>query len=260
MNTGNTGYDNYGFWSIVTVKGIDIRFRWIKSGKFLMGSPEEEPERQDDELQHEVTLTKGFWMAETACTQELWEAVMKDNPSHFKGPQRPVEQVSWVDVMDFIEHLNSLREDLNLRLPTEAEWEYACRAGTTGPFSFGEIITVDQVNYNGYFPCNGGPKGIYREETVDVESLLCNQWGLHQMHGNVWEWCADWYGRYELGETTDPIGPENGKYRVIRGGSWFDSDEHCRSAFRWYNGPGRFSGSGFYGRTLGFRLARERNK
>jgi formylglycine-generating enzyme required for sulfatase activity len=242
----DAGYDNYGFWGIVTVKDIDILFRWIKPGKFLMGSPEEELERQDDELQHEVTLTGGFWMAETACTQELWEAVMGDNPSRFKGPQRPVEQVSWEDVMDFIEHLNSLREDLNLRLPTEAEWEYACRAGTTSPFSFGSNITTSQVNYD---PYGKESEGLYRGETLDVKALPCNQWDLHQMHGNVWEWCLDWYGGYKPGSIVDPIGPLDGRYRVMRGGCCHSCGAKvCRSANRAEQYPD------FQGGQNGFRL------
>jgi formylglycine-generating enzyme required for sulfatase activity len=232
---GVAGHDNYGFWAMVTVKGIDIRFRWIEPGKFLMGSPETEPKRSDDELQHEVTLTKGFWMAETTCTQELWEAVMGDNPSRFKGPRRPVEAISWEEPMRFIGILNDLRDDLNLRLPTEAEWEYACRAGATGPFSFGDNITTDQVNYNGNHPYKGGREGIYRNETVDV-----------------WEWCADRYGKYEPGKSIDPSGSPDGALRVLRGGGWYTDGRRCRSAYRSWGWPAlRFD-------DIGFRLARDK--
>jgi formylglycine-generating enzyme required for sulfatase activity len=158
---------------IINIKGIEQRFRWIEPGKFMMGSPESEPERYDDELLHEVVLTKGFWLAETACTQELWEAVMGSNSSRFKGKKRPVENVSWEDCATFLEKINILIPGRNFRLPTEAEWEYACRAGTQTPFSFGDNITPEQVNYDGNYPYNNGPKGEYRGKTVDVGSLPC---------------------------------------------------------------------------------------
>jgi formylglycine-generating enzyme len=217
-----------------------------------MGSPADEPERWDGEgPQHEVTISQGFWLGETPVTQALWEAVMGENPSGFKGPERPVENVSWDDTQEFLQRINSERDDLGLRLPSEAEWEYACRAGTTTPFSFGDNITPEQVNYNGEYPYPGGSKGLNRGETVEVKALPANPWGLYQMHGNVWEWCRDWYGKYPAGPVTDPQGPPEGAYRVLRGGSWIYYAGWCRSAYRYWLEPD-------YRDYSGFRLARGR--
>ena len=232
------GEDRHGLWMSFKCKNIRQVLRWIRPGKFMMGSPENEPERYDDERLHEVILTHGFWMAETACVQELWEAVMGSNLSHFKGAKRPVDSVSWDDCMEFIEKINSMIPGLDLRLPTEAEWEYSCRAGTTTPFSFGENITTDQVNYDGNNPYNDGAKGEYRKKTVDVKSFPCNNWGLYEMHGNVWEWCSDWFAKYPEGSLVDPGGPDIGVYRVLRGGSWIYYGRDVRSAFRYRYEPG----------------------
>ena len=146
------GEDDTGIWASFTIQEVRQVFRWIGPGEFMMGSPEDEPERLDREKLHKVILTKGYWIAETACTQELWEVVMGNNPSRFKGKQLPVERVSWEDCKKFILNLNGLVPSLEVRLPTEAEWEYACRAGTTTPFYFGDNITTDQVNYHGDYP------------------------------------------------------------------------------------------------------------
>jgi len=224
----------------VDLAGVIYRMRWIKPGTFMMGSPEDEPERFDDELLHEVTLTNGFWLGETTCTQAAWKAVMGENPSRFKGDNRPVERVSWYDCQDFLERANAIA---GLRLPTEVEWEYACRAGTTTPFWFGDKITAEQVNH-----VNRNGKG--RGETVDVKALPCNAWGLYQMHGNVWEWCQDWFGDYPAGSVKDPVGIKKDSGRVIRGGSWGNEPWICRSACRnWYRPDNRFD-------FLGCRLAR----
>jgi formylglycine-generating enzyme required for sulfatase activity len=233
----------------LTYRGVRQAFRWLPPGRFLMGSPEDEHARENDELQHEVILTRGFWLAETACTQALWQAVMGQDPSHFKGERRPVEQVSWNDAQDFIARLNGAVPGLKARLPTEAEWEYACRAGTTTPFSFGEDITPEQVNYNGDYPYRGGNKGLSRGETVEVASLPANPWGLYEMHGNVLEWCQDGYGNYPEGPVTDPTGPATGGRRVLRGGSWIIYGRNARSAYRIRIEPG--NRLDFYG----FRLA-----
>jgi len=216
-----------------------------------MGSPEDEPERYSDEMLHEVTLTQGFWLADTTVTQGLWEAVMGDNPSNFKGKNRPVEEVSWNDARKFIQKLNKLVPGLSVRLPWEAEWEYGCRAGTTTPFSFGDNITPAQVNYNGKYPYHNGKQGEDRGETVAVKSLPRNDWGLYEMHGNVWEWCRDnWQEDLGADPVTDPRDPEKGANRVIRGGSWFlDSGGYVRSAIRNRSEPG------IRGDFLGFRLA-----
>lgn len=242
------GEDKYGFYVDIIIKGITQRFRWIEPGCFLMGSPESELERYDGENQHEVTLTQGYWLADTACTQGLWQAVMGNNPASFKDSlNNPVEQVSFEDVQRFIDTLNGLFPCLNARLPTEAQWEYACRAGTTTPFSFGNNITPDQVNYNGGYPYAGGKKGRFREKTVAVKSLPANPWGLYEMHGNVWEWCLDyWQGHLPKEPALDPKGPKTGSYRVLRGGCWSFNGRRTRSAQRNGSAPvHRFQNFGF---------------
>ncbi|MDP6190653.1 MAG: formylglycine-generating enzyme family protein, partial [Gammaproteobacteria bacterium] len=184
------GVDDEGLWAEFAINGVGQVMRWIVPGEFVMGSPQEEAERDDDERQHQVTLSQGFWLAETACTQELWQVVMGNNPSRFTDNlQNPVEQICWDDCQQFCQRANALLEGLQLRLPTEAQWEYACRAGTSTPFSFGEQITTGQANYDGNFPYTDGPKGEYRRQTVPVSEFEPNHWGLLQMHGNVWEWC-----------------------------------------------------------------------
>ena len=217
----NIGRDHYGLFADFKFKSITQRLRWINPGRFMMGSPPDEPERFDREVQHEVILTQGYWLADTACTQALWLAVMGKNPSHFVGEQRPVESVSYVDIEKFIEQINRQSGGLDLRLPTEAEWEYACRAGTDTPFSFGELLTPEEANYDGNYPYASGEKGEYREHTIDVDALAANPWGLYQIHGNVWEWCADWYDEYPAESAVDPVGPAAGDFRVLRGGSWY---------------------------------------
>jgi formylglycine-generating enzyme required for sulfatase activity len=244
------GRDQYGLFADLTVRNVTQRFRWIAPGIFLMGSPEDEPERSDWETQHQVILTQGYWLADSACTQALWRAVMGNNPSYFRDDeQNPVEQVSWNDVQGFVARLNRLVPGLEVRLPTEAQWEYACRAGKTTPFSFGENITPEQVNYNGEYPYAGGKKGLNRGKTVPVKSLPSNPWGLYEMHGNVWEWCADWFGDYPAGSVVDPDGPPSGTYRVLRGSSWIRRGRFARSAYRhWYEPDNRDY-------SIGFRLS-----
>ncbi|WPD21227.1 MAG: formylglycine-generating enzyme family protein [Candidatus Electrothrix scaldis] len=246
------GEDEYGLWMAFHYQHIRHVMRWIEPGIFMMGSPKDEAERYDDEILHQVTLTEGFWLGATTVTQELWLAVMGENPSEFKGMQRPVEQVSWEEAQKFMVALNKEIPGLALDLPTEAQWEYACRAGTSSPFFFGENISTDQVNYNGKYPYAGGEKGLYREETVEVKALPCNDWGLYQMHGNVWEWCRDWLGDYSSKPVVDPLGPDTGRDRVHRGGSWIYYGWDCRSAYRYWYSPGRRHDN------LGFRLARGR--
>ncbi|MCK5854372.1 MAG: formylglycine-generating enzyme family protein, partial [Sulfurovaceae bacterium] len=204
----NAGEDQYGRYADLEVNGVIQRFRWIEAGTFWMGSPQDEKERVgSEEAQHKVALTQGFWLADTACTQELWMVVMGENPAYFSDhSQNPVELVNWLESQTFINTLNQIIPDLNAQLPSEAQWEYACRAGTTTPFSFGEMITTDQVNYDGNHPYGGGEKGEYRDKTVAVKALPANQWGLYQMHGNVWEWCQDQWNE-DLGSSpvTDPV-------------------------------------------------------
>jgi formylglycine-generating enzyme len=244
------GEDRHGPWVAFRHRGVRQCLRWVPPGAFLMGSPEKEPGRMDDERQHQVTLTRGLWLADTACTQSLWQSVMGDNPSEFQGDERPVEKVSWEDIQGFFERLGAAIPGLDPRLPTEAEWERACRAGTETPFWFGDRIGTDQVNCNAYIPYDKGPRGEYRGRTVEVKSLPCNGWGLYEMHGNVEEWCQDRYGAYPNDAAEDPTGPETGVKRVLRGGSWYGWGTECRSAQRSPRRPAERLVD------LGFRLAR----
>jgi sulfatase modifying factor 1 len=167
---------------------------------------------------------------------------MGNNPSTFKGEKNlPVETVSWRDCQEFIKKLRK-KDKKPYRLPTEAEWEYACRAGTTTPFHFGDTISTDQANYNGNYIYGNGKKGVYRKRTNPVGSFPANAWGLQDMHGNVWEWCQDWFGDYPQNDVVDPQGADVGQHRVLRGGSWSSSPGNCRSAFRDGVEPGFRSG------------------
>lgn len=244
------GEDRYGLWQAFTYKDVRHAFRWIQPGTFMMGSPETEQGRYDDEVLHEVTLSKGFWMAETTVTQALWQAVMGANPSHFNGDNLPVEQVSWDDTQAFITKFNQVHPDLNVCLPTEAQWEYACRAGTTTPFNFGNELTLEQVNYCGNWDSWDFAKGA-KQQTTDVASYPSNTWGLYDMHGNVWEWCQDvWQEKLSAALITDPEDVAGGDQidirRVVRGGSWNNFGRGCRSTFRGRNVPaGRSDDVGF---------------
>jgi len=229
------GDDRFGLWMEVLLEGKLIRFRWIEPGEFLMGSPESEPERFDDEgPRHVVRLTEGFWLAETACSQSVWASVMGNNPSEFKDdPQNPVEQVSWDDVQGFLREVEKRLPGVKAELPTEAEWEYACRAGSEMAFSWGDGIAPDQANYDATISYANGPTGEYLGKTVPVKSYAPNAWGLYQMHGNVWEWCADGIRTYDGSPQLDPWGPEGDEApRAVRGGSWFDDPPGLRAAFR----------------------------
>jgi formylglycine-generating enzyme required for sulfatase activity len=212
----------------------DIELIQIPAGAFLMGSPPDEAGRYHSERpQHLVTVPE-FWMGKYPVTQAQYKAVMGENPSRFNGPNRPVEQVSWNDAVAFCEKLSQIA-GRTYRLPSEAEWEYACRAGTTTPFYFGEIPTTDLANYDGNYTYGSEPKGVYRKETTDVGTFPANQFGLHDMHGNVWEWCQDnWHKNYK-GAPIDGSAWLEGGYqgrRVLRGGSWCDVPKVCKSAIR----------------------------
>ena len=244
--------------------GVPMNFRWcpattsewwksISGGEdfFWMGSPNDEKDRFDEENRHPVRLTRGFWMGETPVTQSQWEALMGENPSHFldggtflgvgrkTSPQRPVESVSWDDCQAFLRKLNAkVSEAGRFALPSEAQWEYACRAGTTG--TYGGTGRLDDM---GWYSSNSGG------ETHPVAQKGPNDWGLHDMHGNVWEWCADWHGPYPRGSVTDPAGPSSGSHRVGRGGSWIIHARFCRSAIRLILDPD------YRINYLGFRVA-----
>ncbi len=234
---------------------LGAKFVLIPAGTFMMGSPGNEPGRDNDETQHQVTISRPFYMQTTEVTQGQWKRVMGNNPSHFRncGDDCPVEQVSWNDVQNFIRRLNQLEETDKYRLPTEAQWEYAARAGTTTPFHTGSCLSSEQANYDGNYPQPGCPKGGFRQTTVRVGSFSPNAWGLHDMHGNVWEWVQDWKGDYPSGSVTDPEGPSSGSRRVNRGGSWDKIARYCRSAVR----GNRDYPSKIY-LYLGFRLLRTR--
>lgn len=242
----------------------------IKGGGFMMGSPESEFRRENDEIGRRV-IVSDFQLARHEVTQKEYRELMGVNPSNFQGDDLPVENVSWYEAVIYC-NARSQQDDLipvyafsgsgeamtvtwnrlanGYRLPTEAEWEYAGRAGTDGPFNTGENVTTDQANYYGSYPYNNHPPGQYRGRTLPVGGLPPNSWGLHEMHGNVWEWCWDWYGEYPAGDQADPMGPKSGNYKINRGGGWNDFGRHLRSAYRAAHPP--------FNRTfnLGFRLAR----
>ncbi|MDP6526969.1 MAG: formylglycine-generating enzyme family protein, partial [Kiritimatiellia bacterium] len=204
--------------------GTDLELVWIEPGSFMMGSPSSEEDRGSDETLHRVTLTKGFWMGKYELTQEQWQQVMGSNPSKFKGTKNPVEQVSWDDCQEFLRKLNGKGVEGAFSLPTEAQWEYACRAGTTGAYA-------GSLDAMAWYGSNAGSK------TQEIGAKRPNAWGLSDMHGNVWEWCQDRYGKYPTSSVTDPVGASSGSYRVLRGGSWINGAGRCRSARRDRNFP-----------------------
>ncbi|WP_227657457.1 formylglycine-generating enzyme family protein [Candidatus Magnetaquicoccus inordinatus] len=248
------GEDEYGPWVEFVVKGVRQRMRWIPAGSFLMGSHEEEHGRDSNEgPQHKVTLANGFWMWSTTCTQALWQAVMGRNPSLFRGASLPVEQVSFQDVQKFLQQIEKILPGISLTLPNEAQWEYACRAGSMTPFSFGSTISTAEVNFDGrnpYLPQDA--QGEYRARTVPAGSLPANPWGLHEMHGNLWEWCQDAWHKSYAGAPNDGSSWEDqaDASRVLRGGSWNDFARFVRAACR--NGN---ESSDRFG-DIGFRCAR----
>ena len=215
--------------------GISLEMVKIPGGRFLMGSPETEAERSDNEgPQHYVDVPQ-FFMGKYVVTQAQWQAVMGNNPSRFKGTNRPVEQVNWYDATEFCQNLSKIT-GRTYRLPSEAEWEYACRAGTTTPFYFGETINTDLANYHALETYANEPKGEYREETTPVGQFPSNSFGLYDMHGNVWEWCADeWHENYDGAPTDGSVWLNGDKQRSpLRGGSWDYNPNLCRSAIRGY--------------------------
>jgi len=265
------GQDEYGLWLGLTYKDVTQRLRWVGPGRFTMGSPGTEsgrfPEREGP--RHEVVLNQGFWLFDTPCTQALWEAVMGENPSRFKTPERPVEQVSWDDVMTFTKRINEAEEGLELTLPTEAQWEYACRAGTATATYAGDIEILGTCNapvldaiawYAGNsgedyeledgVDSSGWPEKQYEHTkagTHPVGKKQPNAWGLYDMLGNVWEWCLDGKREYSEEEVIDPVGLTGKRAdRVIRGGGWNDYARYVRAASRdWRDPSNRWSNQGF---------------
>ena len=267
------------------MKPEQVNFVQIEYGTFIMSSRDVEEGIFGKEVRHKVTVNS-FYMSKHEVTQKEYEEVIGDNPSFFKGSNLPVESVSWYDSIEYCNKLSikdgltpaytidkDKRDPNNMskeekygddvrwlitwnknangyRLPTEAEWEYACQAGTTTPFSTGNNITTDQANYNGNYPYNNNAKGIYRGETTPVGTFEANPWGLYDMHDNVWEWCWDWYGNYSNADQANPDGTTSGVWRVLRGGSWHYAEEFLRSAFRYAINPSNRDGD------VGFRLVR----
>jgi formylglycine-generating enzyme required for sulfatase activity len=224
------------------VNGIGIEMVAIPGGRFWMGSPDGEEGRYDDESpQHEVSVPD-FFLGKFTVTQAQWRAVaqlpqinqsLNADPSNFKGDNRPVERVSWDEAQEFCARLSQATGKA-YRLPSEAQWEYACRAGSTTPFAFGATLNTDIANYDGNYTYGNGKKGVYREQTVDVGSFPPNAWGLYDMHGNVWEWCEDrWHDNYN-GAPTDGTAwtDKSTEYKLLRGGSWNNDPRNCRSAGR----------------------------
>jgi formylglycine-generating enzyme required for sulfatase activity len=217
-----------------------MTFVRIPAGEFRMGSTDG---HADERPVHTVRISQPFYLGIHAVTQGQWEAAMGNNPSRFTGdPNRPVERVSWEDVQEFIGRLNAREGHTLYRLPTEAEWEYAARAGSTTAYCFGD--DSHRLGEYAWYSENAG------RQTHPVGTLQPNAWGLYDMHGNVWEWVQDWYGKYAAEPVTDPQGPALGSARVYRGGSWSYGAGYCRSAYRRHDAPGyRYGG-------LGFRLLR----
>ena len=251
---------------VLKIKDVEYAFHWCPPGTFTMGSPTSEVGRVDRETQHQVTLTRGFWMLETEVTQVMWESVMGNNPSYFVreelpveegvtqamrasvmgnnpsyfvGAKLPVEQVSWDDCQEYIAKLNAHLAGtpeylagtpgagFKFSLPTEAQWEYACRAGTTTAYHFGDMLTQQQANFDG-----NQTKEVGGNQTKEVGSYPANAWGLKDMHGNVAEWCLNLVSDHPSGAVTDASGVDVGSFRALRGGSWNEEAERCRSAFR----------------------------
>lgn len=270
------GEDRFGLWMNLTYQDATLTFRWIMPGTFMMGSPDNEKSRVPWEDQHEVIVQQGFWLSDTPVTQAFWQSVNGDNPSHFEDGELPVETVSWDEVQAFIEKLNQLHPDLTTRLPWEAEWEYACRAGTATAFSFGDEIDSSKANYRGVWEVKDMDSYKNDKEwgsdafkkTSLIKNYPANPWGLYDMHGNVWEWCQDEW-QEQLGndsivlnasslaqenaviktEQSSEAGDKEEGQRVLRGGSWNSYGGRCRSACR---GGGTPDERDF---SVGFRLA-----
>jgi formylglycine-generating enzyme required for sulfatase activity len=258
----------------VLTNSLGMKLAPIPAGKFWMGSPATEKERDAIELRHEVEITRPFYLGAYEVTQAQYEKVWpkpgQGGRAHFTaanggGPDHPMENIRWNQAVEFCKRLSALPEEQKAgrryRLPTEAEWEYACRAGTSTPFHHGDSLSSEQANFNGNFPYGGAAKGPYLRKTAKAGSYKPNAWGLYDMHGNVAEWCSDYYdpGYYKKSPKADPRGPAKGVlptdykdfYRVIRGGCWLDEARACRSAYRFRAMP-----HDAY-RLIGFRVACE---
>ncbi len=212
---------------VYIINGVRFAVHYIPPGTFIMGTDRPPSLRRKEETARKVTLTKGFWIMETEVTQELYESIMGTNPSQFSGKQHPAENISWYDAINFCTNL-SKATNMNWSLPTEAEWEYACRAGSKTMYSFGDLYQSKISDY-ACISINRYNKNIHH---CQVGKYKPNNWGLYDMHGNVWEWCSDWYGEYQYNSVVDPHGPDKGYCRVLRGGSWLSDRDALRSAYR----------------------------
>ena len=236
---------------VVTEPVTGMQLVRIEAGTFVMGSPMSEPMREEQERRHPVRLTHPFELGRYEVTQEEWRRVMGTAPSAHGGCGRcPVENVSFFEVEEFLRRLDALSPLDGFRLPTEAEWEMACRAGTTTPFATGRTLTTDDANVHGHWPYPGSPRGIDRGTTTPVGTFPPNGWGLFDMHGNVWEWVSDRHCPYPEGPVRDPVGRCDSRLRVIRGGSWAFGADSARCALRYTHRPQD------RGPSLGFRVAR----
>ena len=246
----------WGFAPQTTGSWVDPRtgmtFVLVPAGRFVMGSPASESHREAQETRHEVAISHEFWLGAFEVTQDQWQTVMGTRPSRFDRISRdlPVENISWHEALAFLGRLTKQSADSVFRLPTEAEWEYACRAGSTTPYHTGTTLTPSQANIDGRHPDDASPSPA-RGRTVTVGSFPPNAWGLHDMHGNVWEWTADRHCPYPGMAVTDPRGDCDGLLRVIRGGSWRFRSDSARCALRYTHRP---QDRGF---SLGFRVVRE---
>jgi len=211
--TADIGKDPYGEWLSLNYNDAQQCFRWIKRGQFMTGTLHDNTGRYDKPRQ--VKLTKGFWMADTTCTQTFWQAITDNNPSKFKDKERPVENVTWHDCQNFIGKLNAMLDNAWFALPTEEQWEYACHSGTTTAYHFGDQITAEHANY-----------GYKNRKTTLVKTYACNAWELYDMHGNVWEWCDS----TDSPQVVNSKRPGHEQLQILRGGSW--------RAMPWSNGSG----------------------
>jgi len=237
-----------------------MEFILIPKGSFLMGNHENDDKESSSEILHKVTISRDFWLARIEVTQKQWQLLMgnkeihpeKPSPFHNANPQYPIVGVSYFDVQRYLKKLNELAQAYHFRLPSEAEWEYACRAGTTTPFSSGLNLSDSLANFNNEIPSTYSTQGKYIGHPVPVGSYPSNPWGLHDMHGNVWEWISDWYAPYSPEQATNPQGPPSGKQKVIRGGSWYFGARNAKSSSRRTHEPG------LWGFSIGFRIVCEK--
>jgi len=236
---------------------LGMEFIKIKKGSFLMGDRQN---LNDSERIHEVHLTYDYWLGKTEVTQAQWRQLMGDaelhpeKPSPFRNmnPDFPIVSISYHDIELFLEKLNDVSTDYQFRLPTEAEWEYACRAGSKTPFSYGTKLTNRLANYNASFKSKYSEEGIFLRSPTPVGSYPANQWGLYDMHGNAWEWVSDWYAPYAADPVINPTGPDTGKEKIIRGGSWYFGAAYAKSSSRRIHEPQ------LWGFSIGFRLVCEK--